>query len=68
MKPEVVLSVVLREMTAVGHGWRHDWSDFDGRTLRDQLNRIRKWAEHAVTSEGESDFLEGSEFEKGMLK
>ena len=46
---EAILDIVLREMRAVGAAWRMDWSDFDGRTLRDQLNDIAEWAERART-------------------
>ena len=28
-------------LTALGAAWRGDWSDFDGRTLRDQLDDIQ---------------------------
>ena len=27
-------------LTALGSAWRGSWSDFDGRTLRSQLNEI----------------------------
>ena len=45
----------LQCLNALGSAWRNDWSDFDGRTLRDQLDDI------ALVLNGEStykDFLE----------
>lgn len=57
MTDKEILTIVLREMTAIGQGWRLDWSDFDGRTLRDQLNSLASWAE-----EGKGDYTEGTEF------
>lgn len=29
-------------LQALGSAWRHDWFEFDGRTLRSQLNEIEK--------------------------
>lgn len=62
MNSTEVLLIVLREMTAVGHGWRVNWSDFDGQKLCDQLNRIAAWAELALAADVPSDFTEGNEF------
>ena len=36
--PEELEEHALDALAAVGQSWRGDWSDFDGRTLRDQLN------------------------------
>ena len=55
-----ILKIVLREMKAIGEGWRMDWSDFDGRTLRDQLNNLAEWAETG----DDPDYTSGSEFLK----
>jgi len=52
------LETVLREMQAYGLGWRMFWGDFDGRTLRDQLNSLADWAR----GDGEKDYTEGTEF------
>lgn len=41
--------LAVRAMQNLGQMWRGDWSDFDGRTLRDQLNALAPLieAEHA---------------------
>jgi len=57
-----VLKIVLREMTAYGYGWRNDWSNFDGRHLRDQLNDLETWAKQALLSKEPSDFDKGTTF------
>lgn len=31
---------VVRALTALGEAWRGDWMDFDGRTLRSQLQSV----------------------------
>ena len=62
MEAEKVLQIVCREMTQIGYGWRGDWSDFDGRRLRDQLDDLDSWAEKALTSEIDLDYTEGTEF------
>ena len=64
MTDREILEVVLREMTAYGRAWRSNWSGFDGRTLKHQLNRIADWAHKAIGTREESDFIEGTEFEK----
>ncbi len=61
MEDKKVLEVVLREMKAYGEGWRMDWSGFDGRTLRDQLNSLAAWAVKAQKEEI-PQYIEGSEF------
>ena len=62
MDTDRILEIVLREMTAYGQGYRLDWSDFDGRTLRDQLNRIRDWAIRAKTDPNIFEYKAGSIF------
>jgi hypothetical protein len=61
MTAEQKLKIVLREMLAYAHGWRHDWSDFDGRTLRDQLVSLAAWAGSASE---EFDYVKGTIFEQ----
>lgn len=34
------IKITIREMKALGQTWRNDWSDFDGRTLRYQLELL----------------------------
>jgi len=66
MNAEKVLDIVLREMQAYAYGWRCDWSDFDGRHLRDQLNDLAIWAEGALTEEVvDGDYIEGTKFYEG---
>ena len=36
--------IVVRELRALGQAWRNDWSEFDGRQLRDQLDAIANFA------------------------
>ncbi len=63
MKESNVISVLSREMRAIGDGWRINWSDFDGRQLQYQLHALAKWGEDAMTeTETESDYAEGSAF------
>ena len=66
MDAEKVLAIVLREIRAYGLGWRMDWADFDGRTLRAQLYSLADWADGAShDSHGkEYDYVEGTEFER----
>ena len=61
MEAKKVLDVVMREMCAFGQGWRADWSDFDGRALRRQLEHLAGWAEDALTGK-DSDYTQGSQF------
>jgi len=62
MTEKEILNNVLREMTAIGRGWRSDWSDFDGRTLRAQLDDIKNWACDNPTEE----YTQGTEFEENQ--
>lgn len=60
---EQVLEITLREMKAFGMGWRMNWSEFDGRYLRAQLNTLAEWAERAARGENVGDdYSEGSNF------
>lgn len=59
-----VLEIVLREMQAIGAGWRANWADFDGRTLRDQLNALADWARRASADNYQGDYLLGTAFLK----
>lgn len=40
MRPPTVIQAAQNALSAIGGRWRADWSDFDGRTLRDQLNEV----------------------------
>ena len=62
MDAKKVLDIVLREMTAIGAGWRADWNGFDGRTLRDQLNDLANWAGLALKSQDDIGYTEGTDF------
>lgn len=33
-------NAAIDALTSISAGWRADWSDFDGRTLRDQLREV----------------------------
>ncbi len=57
-----ILVIVLREICAYGRAWRYDWSEFDGRTLRAQLDELATWAESRMKDHVLSDFREGSIF------
>lgn len=59
-----VLQITLREMQAIGRGWRADWNGFDGRTLRDQLDSLADWARGALADNYEGDYMKGTEFYK----
>jgi len=61
MKAEKVLQIVQREICAIGEDWRMDWSDFDGRILRDQLDAISSFIDMALKSDVDIDFTEGTE-------
>jgi len=37
--------ILLRELSCLGQYYRNDWSDFDGRTLRYELNQLIKFIE-----------------------
>jgi len=63
MTANAVLLITLREMCAIGHGWRMDWNDFDGRTLRDQLEALAAWAFEALRIlPTPSEYFEGTTF------
>ena len=63
MEAVKVLEVVIREMRAYGWGWRNDWSQFDGRLLRDQLCALSAWARKAIAGEITEEYLDGTKFE-----
>ncbi|MGH7164994.1 MAG: hypothetical protein ACREIS_05650 [Nitrospiraceae bacterium] len=63
MTTEKILEIVRREMVAYAHGWRLSWDDFDGRTLRDQLELLDRWASDALVDQAAPDFRGGTEFE-----
>lgn len=39
-----------KALQAIGDRWRHDWSEFDGRTLRDQINSWIKEVNEGTTN------------------
>lgn len=43
------LKVCLALAQEVGWDWRNNWSDFDGRTLRDQMKDLSKVADGEIT-------------------
>lgn len=47
----IVPKVALECLTDLGEAWRSDWSDFDGRTLRDQLYEIEDLVERECRGE-----------------
>ena len=68
MQAVKVLDIVIREMTAIGQGWRLDWSDFDGRGLRDQLDSLASFAWEALKSDIDIDYNKGTIFLEETLK
>ena len=64
MDDQQILHVVLREMQAIGSGWRNNWSEFDGRWLRDQLDAIAVWAWKAREDPSTPEYTAGTEFYK----
>ncbi|MDD5616329.1 MAG: hypothetical protein PHH85_09025 [Candidatus Methanoperedens sp.] len=40
------IEVLKAEVRAIGQYWRNDWSSFDGRELRDQINKAIDNFEH----------------------
>ena len=62
MDPREVLKIVLREMTAYGQAYRIDWSEFDGRSLRNELNAIEQWARDALDYADMPEYTKGTEF------
>lgn len=49
--------ILIRELIALGQYWRNDWSDFDGRTLKSQLDYICHW----YSQDKEPDFTSFSD-------
>ncbi len=46
------VKILQRELESLGQYYRNDWSDFDGRTLRSQIEDIFVW----FNSEDSSEF------------
>ena len=68
MSESEILDTVLREMVAIGHGWRCDWSHFDGRELKGQLNQLAKWAETARDDSSITEYMEGTKFSEEQAR
>lgn len=60
MIAEDIIQSMRRELNALGQYYRNDWSDFDGRTLRSQLNQLTNWSIRVVDNKVE-DFTEFTE-------
>lgn len=60
MIAEDIIQSMRRELNALGQYYRNDWSDFDGRTLRSQLNQLTNWSIRVVDDKVE-DFTEFTE-------
>lgn len=56
----------LDHLTALGGCWRGDWSDFDGRTLRDQLDDLRPIIEAAAAGEDVTERIAADRIGNGM--
>ena len=54
MEKQIILE---RELKALGQYYRNDWSNFDGRTLRNQIDTIFEW----FNNNEETEFVEFSE-------
>lgn len=55
----------LNALSALGSAWRGDWNDFDGRTLRDQLDSWQALMRRALAGEmleGEAEAWMRSEY------
>ena len=37
---EIILTEIQAELSALGQFWRNDWSEFDGRSLRDDMDNL----------------------------
>lgn len=61
MNAEKVVEIMGRELGAIGQYYRNDWSGFDGRTLRSELDRLARWGAGAVNGDGPEDFTEFTE-------
>jgi len=68
MKPEKIIEIITRELSALGTRWRMDVSDFDGRTLRNQLSCLTDWADKALKGESIKEFKEFTENLEEMRK
>ena len=56
MKAEKVIEIMGRELRAIGKYYRNDWSDFDGRSLRSQLENLASWGEKATKGDTQEEF------------
>lgn len=65
ISPDKRIMDTLQCLNALGSAWREDWSDFDGRTLRDQLDEIT----HVLNGESTyKDFLEENRIDVKTLQ
>ncbi|HLI77186.1 MAG TPA: hypothetical protein VKV02_09590, partial [Acidobacteriaceae bacterium] len=63
MDANQILDIVLREMTAIGEGWRDDARGLDGYDLRDFLHALAEWADRTRRGRpAAATFTEGTEF------
>lgn len=46
--PRMEAESVFAAMEMLGEAWRGDWSDFDGRTLRSQLDQLARLGREAL--------------------
>lgn len=51
-----VVEIMGRELVAIGQYYRNDWSDFDGRTLRSQLDDLVSWGNKATKGETQEEY------------
>lgn len=61
MDAKKVVEIMGRELGAIGQFYRNDWSDFDGRSLRSQLNELASWGKHAINGETQEEFTRFTE-------
>ena len=50
--------ILKREISALGQYYRNDWSFFDGRTLRKELDSIMEWFTDETKTEEFTTFSE----------
>jgi hypothetical protein len=51
METRTEIEIVLGAVGALGESWRGDWRDFDGRSLRSQLDELVGLARRALAGE-----------------
>jgi len=61
MQTATIVEVMGRELRALGQRYRNDWSDFDGRTLRSELDSLVMWSTQAMSGQTEEEFTQFSE-------